>query len=70
MRVNIRGQQFEVSSNRYVEPSKWSSEAGKIKGISEETRNINHRLDITKQRVYDYQRIVMREGQVTLQTTH
>lgn len=64
MRATICGQRFEVSSNRYVEPSKWSKEAGKVKGNSEEARSINHRLDIMKQRVYDYQRIVMREGQV------
>lgn len=69
MRVTINGQRFEISTNRYVEPSKWFSKAGKVKGNSEEARSINSFLDTLKQRVYDYQKIILREGDVFTKVT-
>ncbi len=69
MRVTIQGQRFEVSTNRYVEPSMWSTKAGKVKGNSEDARSINNRLDVLKLRVYGYQKIVMREGNVFIKET-
>ena len=41
LRVTIEGQRFEVSTNRYVESTKWSAKAGKVKGTSEASRSIN-----------------------------
>ena len=35
-RITINGQRFEVSTGHYVEEAKWSPEATKIKGNSEE----------------------------------
>jgi len=54
LRITIDGQRLEISTKRYVEPSKWSSEAGKMKGNSEEARSLNSYLDITKGSVYDF----------------
>ena len=41
LRVTINGERFEVTTQRYIEPGKWSSAAGKVKGNSEEARLIN-----------------------------
>ncbi len=59
LRVTINGERFEVSTQRYIEPSKWSQAAGKAKGNSEEARSINTYLDVLKNRVYDYQREIL-----------
>lgn len=63
MRITINGKRFEVSSNRSIEPSRWSVTAGKVKGNSEEARVFNHHLDYMKQKVYEYQAQMIREGQ-------
>ena len=41
LRVTINGERFEVSTQHYVEPAKWSISAGKVKGSSEEARSTN-----------------------------
>jgi hypothetical protein len=62
LRATIDGKRFEVSANRSVDPAKWSSAAGKMKGNAEQVRSINQHLDFLKQRVYEYQKIILREG--------
>lgn len=62
LRVTINGERFEVSTQRYVEPSKWSKSAGKVKGNSEEARSINQYMDSLKQKVYEYQKNISQEG--------
>jgi len=64
LRVTIDGQRFEVSTQRFIEPGKWSLESGKVKGNSEEARTINTYLDRLKQRVYQYQKESIQEGQL------
>lgn len=52
-RITINGKRIELSTNRFVEISKWSIEAGKIKGTSEEARSINNHLDLLKSQIRD-----------------
>lgn len=52
-RITINGKRLELSTNRFVEISKWSTEAGKMKGTSEEARSINNHLDILKSQIRD-----------------
>ncbi len=59
LRVTVNGKRFEVSTQRYIEPTKWSQAAGKAKGSSEEARSINSYLDLLKNKVYDYQREIL-----------
>ncbi|MEJ7739626.1 MAG: Arm DNA-binding domain-containing protein [Chitinophagaceae bacterium] len=40
LRVTINGERFEVSTQRYIEPPKWSISAGKVIGNSEEAGSI------------------------------
>lgn len=61
LRVTINGARFEQSTQRYILLSKWSAEAGKAKGNSEESKTINYYLDSLKQKVYDYQSEIIRE---------
>lgn len=52
-RITINGKRIELSTNRFVEISKWSTEAGKMKGSSEEARSINNHLDLLKSQIRD-----------------
>lgn len=52
-RITINGKRIELSTNRFVEIFKWSTEAGKMKGTSEEARSINNHLDLLKSQIRD-----------------
>ncbi|APA00362.1 site-specific integrase [Flavobacterium commune] len=52
-RITINGKRIELSTNRFIEISKWSTEAGKMKGTSEEARSINNHLDLLKSQIRD-----------------
>jgi site-specific recombinase XerD len=62
LRVTVNGERFEVSTQRYIEPTRWSVPAGKVKGNSEESRSINQHLDDLRQKVYAYQKAIVNDG--------
>ena len=68
-RITINGKRIELSSNRFVEMSKWSTEAGKMKGNSEEARSINSHLDMLRIQIIDMQmELVHKKIPVTAET--
>ena len=52
-RVTVNSKRFEFSTNKYINPEKWSSESSKVKGNSEEARTINSHLDSIKSKILD-----------------
>jgi site-specific recombinase XerD len=62
MRVTINGKRIEISSQRYIDPKKWSSSQGKMKGNTEEARSVNSYFEILKAKVYDHQRDLLYAG--------
>ena len=52
-RVTIQAKRFEFSSNKYVNPERWSGEGSKVKGTNEEARTINSHLDYLKNQVLE-----------------
>lgn len=68
-RITINGKRIELSSNRFVEISKWSTESGKMKGNSEEARSINSHLDMLRIQIIDMQmELVHKKIPVTAET--
>jgi site-specific recombinase XerD len=68
-RITINGKRIELSTNRFVEISKWSTEAGKMKGSSEEARSINNHLDLLKIQIIDAQmELIHKKIPVTIET--
>ncbi len=68
-RITINGRRIELSSNRFVEMSKWSTEAGKMKGNAEEARSINSHLDMLRIQIIDMQmELVHKKIPVTTET--
>ncbi len=53
MRITVNGTRIEINTSKSVDITKWSPEAGKMKGQSEEARTINSYLDILKNKVYE-----------------
>ena len=54
-RITINGKRIELSTSRFVHINKWSTEAGKMKGSSDEARSINSHLDLLKIQIIDAQ---------------
>lgn len=54
-RITVNGKRIELSSNKFVAPSKWSTEVGKMKGTSEEARLINSHLDLLRMQIMEAQ---------------
>ncbi|HTG65010.1 MAG TPA: site-specific integrase [Flavobacterium sp.] len=52
-RVTVNAKRFEFSTNKYINPDKWSSEGNKVKGTTEEARTINSHLDYLKNQVLE-----------------
>ena len=52
-RVTVNAKRFEFSTNKSINPDKWSSEGSKVKGTSEEARTINSHLDHLKNQVLE-----------------
>jgi site-specific recombinase XerD len=68
-RITINGKRIELSTNRFVEISKWSTEAGKMKGSSEEARSINNHLNMLRIQIIDMQmELVHKKIPVTTET--
>jgi site-specific recombinase XerD len=44
-RTTINGKRLDKSTGKYIDPAKWSTEASRMKGTSEEARTINSHLD-------------------------
>ncbi|MEY4835061.1 MAG: hypothetical protein RI980_1176 [Bacteroidota bacterium] len=50
-RVTVNAKRFEFSTNKSINPDKWSSEGSKVKGTNEEARTINGHLDYLKNQI-------------------
>ena len=53
VRVTVKSKRFEFSSNKFVNPEKWSNEGSKVKGNNEETRSINSHLEYLKSKILE-----------------
>ncbi|WP_420850997.1 Arm DNA-binding domain-containing protein [Polaribacter marinus] len=53
--MTINGKRIEFSIGRNVTAAKWSAEAGKMKGQSEEACSVNKHLDILRAKIIDIQ---------------
>ena len=47
-RVTVNVKRYEFSTNKYINPEKWSSEGSKVKGSTEEARTIKSHMGYKK----------------------
>jgi len=62
LRITVAGKRAEISINRHVDPDKWISEAGRLKGHGEEARKFNAHLDTLRSKLYDAHDALIREN--------
>ena len=68
-RITINGQRYDVSSGHFTEEDKWSSEAGKMKGNSEEARIINGQLEMMRAIIYETEKkLFMNQVPITFES--
>ncbi|MCD9575490.1 site-specific integrase [Flavobacterium soyae] len=63
VRLTVNGDRTEFSTKKFIDPSRWSSEASKMKGTTEEARSINSYLDLMKSKVLDIQMELIHKGE-------
>lgn len=67
-RITINRQRFDLSTGLYIEEVKWSAEASKMKGNTEEARLTNGRLDMLRATVYETEKkLFMSQVQITFE---
>lgn len=64
LRITINGKRAEISINREVDPARWISGAGKLKGTGEEVKKFNAYLDALQSKLYDAHEALLREGKI------
>lgn len=60
-RVTVNAKRFEFSTNKSINPDKWSSEGSKVKGTNEEARTINSHLDYLKNQVLEAEKSLFKK---------
>ena len=56
LRITVDGKRAEVSIKRYVDPDKWNSSAGKVKGTKDEVKDLNQYFDLIRGKIYRYEK--------------
>lgn len=51
LRITVNGRRSELSTKRKVDINKWSSETGRAKGHTPETKEVNQFLDMTRRKI-------------------
>ncbi len=55
MRITVDGKSCEVSVRRKINPSKWNSLAGKLKGSNQDVKELNRYLENIRTKLYKIQ---------------
>ena len=68
-RITINKERFDISSGLFIEEDKWLSEAGKIKGNTEEARIINGQLEMLRATIYETEKkLFMNQVPITFES--
>jgi len=62
LRITVDGRRSEISTKEYVDMFKWNSTKGRVKGNSENTRQINRRLETWETKVREHYTQFIRDG--------
>lgn len=61
-RITVNGKRVEISLKKSVDPKKWSIEAGRAKGTTEEARLLNQAIDLVSNEVMRHHNKMVMEG--------
>ena len=63
-RISINGRRTEIASKRLIEPEKWNSSTGAVRGNSEEARTINTFLSAMKTEILNHYNLLQSNGEI------
>jgi len=61
-RITVNGRRVEISTKKSIDPIKWSTETGRAKGNSEESRLINQAIDIISNEIMRHHNNMLMNG--------
>ncbi len=61
-RITVNGKRAEISLKRFIEPAKWLTSLGRVKGNSEEARMINLNIELFSNDVLRHYNMLLMEG--------
>lgn len=64
-RITVNGKRVEITMKKSIDPSKWSTETGRAKGNSEESRIINTHIELTTNEIMRHHNRLVMEGKPT-----
>ena len=64
LRITVAGNRAEISIKRKVEPTKWISDAGRMKGSTEIIKKFNAYLVLLESKLYDTYYTLIRENEI------
>lgn len=64
IRITINGERFELATGKNTDVMKWSSEAGKIIGKSEDASSVNAHLDALKVKVFNIETALTKKSEI------
>ena len=69
LRITVNGKRSEISIKRRTDINKWCNKANKVKGNTEEVRELNAYIDILTSKIYNHQReLIHDDKEVTAET--
>tara|TARA_R110002074_G_scaffold19509_2_gene62102 strand:+ start:237 stop:1487 length:1251 start_codon:yes stop_codon:yes gene_type:complete len=69
MRITVNGKRSELSIQRKIDVSRWNPKAGKIRGTTEDVKNLNRLMDAIKSKIYNHhQQLIEKNKFVTAKT--
>lgn len=69
LRITIDGIPKEISSKRYISPTKWDSKLQKVIGNTEDVRTMNAYLKTLEQEVYEAHHMMMKDKTIATSTS-
>ena len=64
LRITVDGKRSEISIKRKVEIERWDSASSKVKGRTEEVKELNSYLDILTSKVYQHHKDLIQENKL------
>lgn len=68
LRITVNGKRAELSIRRKIHLEKWSSDAGKGKGYSQDVQELNHYIEIIKNKIYEIHRTLVNHNKTITAT--
>jgi len=64
LRITVNGHRAETSIKRKIDPTRWDSNKGRVKGTREDVREMNQYMDLIRAKVQKIHAEFLEKGQV------